>query len=275
MPDPTRNISKFTQIVDRYLDPASVRVILDVGSRDAEVALYMKAHYPGADVYAFECNPVAIELCKQNIGGRPGVHLVEKAVADVGGTLDFYAIEDVNIGASSLYAFNPEFPQDGLTQRKISVQAVTLQDWARDEGIDHIDIIWIDLQGAELLAFKGLREMLRSVSVIHTEVEYKEIYAGQPLANDVRRYLTSNGFVMLTRYYAFDELFGDQLYCHWRLLPWHVRILRSEPLQRAASVLRLAQLQRALGLAWTIWMLRFRKLGPALRRLISRIGSPS
>jgi FkbM family methyltransferase len=250
------NFSRFVEIADKYLDPASVRVVLDVGSRDAEVALYLKEHYANANVYAFECNPVAIELCKQNIAGRPGVFLVEKAVSDVTGELDFYAVDDVNIGAASLYVFNPEHPQEDLRQRKISVPSTTLADWARDEGIDQIDVIWIDLQGAELRAFRGLGELINSIGVIYTEVEYTPIYEGQPLEDQVRRYLTSKGFLVLTRFYAFEAWFGDELYCHERLLPWGVRIVHNEFLQRTGW---------ALGGARTIWMLR-------IGRILARFG---
>ena len=115
---------------------------LDLGSRDGEVALYLHEHYPHAEIYAFECNPEAITLVRKNVQGVPGVTLVERAVSDMNGTLDFFAIDpdatitphaDGNIGASSLYQANPDYPFENYAQRRISVESIRL---AREHADD-------------------------------------------------------------------------------------------------------------------------------------------
>ena len=46
-------------------------------------------------------------------------------------------------------------------QNKITVQSVTLAEWAESElAIPSIDVIWMDLQGAELRALRGLGELI-------------------------------------------------------------------------------------------------------------------
>jgi hypothetical protein len=42
---------KFAALADTLIDPASVGVALDAGSRDCEIALCLKEHYPNAAVY--------------------------------------------------------------------------------------------------------------------------------------------------------------------------------------------------------------------------------
>jgi FkbM family methyltransferase len=226
------NFREFAQKADSLIDPSKVRLALDVGSRDAEVAIYLKNHYPNAVVYAFECNPPAVELCRRALNGRHDIFLVDRAVSDVNGSLDFYAIDpektvtphdDGNIGASSLYKANSDYPYEKYMQRKISVESVTLETWAFQNVIKAIDVLWIDLQGAELKAFRGLGTLINTVQIIHTEVEYKEMYLGQPLAKEVQDFLTSKGFVLHTRYNTSDW-FGDELYCRKGLLPWWSRV---------------------------------------------------
>ena len=63
-------------------------------------------------------------------------------------------------------------------------------------GIPKVDIIWMDLQGAELLALKGLGDFIKDLIYIHTEVSYKEMYTGQVMYNELNNFITSNGFIV-------------------------------------------------------------------------------
>jgi hypothetical protein len=66
----------------------------------------------------------------------------------------------------------------------------------KKNNIDKVDIIWMDLQGAELLALKGLGTYLNEVKFIHTEVSYKEIYTGQVMFNELHNFIISNNFIL-------------------------------------------------------------------------------
>ena len=225
------NFRGFAAEADALLDPAGVKVALDVGSRDGEVAVYLKQHYPAAQVYAFECNPPAVELCRRRFRDVPGISLVERAVSDHSGPVDFFAIDpertvtphaDGNIGASSLFRANSEYPFEKYAQNRIPVQATTLADWARAAGHPTIDVIWMDVQGAALQALRGLGGLLPAVKLIHVEVEYKPMYLEQPLAGEVRSFLEAGGFRLVAQLNSSDW-FGDEIYCRRDLLPWHRR----------------------------------------------------
>jgi FkbM family methyltransferase len=216
---PTNELNRVVHEIIEYIDPFQVKVILDVGSRDARESISLKRFFPYATIYAFECNPPAIELCKKNIANHADIFLVPKAVSDVDGPLDFYAIDpektvtshsDGNIGASSLYLANPDYPYEKYHQRKITVESTTLERWAKETGLDNIDIIWMDLQGAELKAFKGMGGLLERIKLIYTEVEFEPMYIGQPLFKEVNHYLASKGFSLLKIYRS--GWFGNIIY---------------------------------------------------------------
>ena len=57
-----------------------------------------------------------------------------------------------------------------------------------------IDYIKIDIQGAEKEAFENASRVLENVLVVQTEVEFVELYKGQPLFADVDITLRQNGF---------------------------------------------------------------------------------
>lgn len=232
--DNSLNFLRFTREADRLVDPRSVQVALDVGSRDGEIALRLRQHYPNARVFAFECNPPAVELCRQSIQGQEGITLVDRAVSDVSGPLDFFAIDpektvtphaDGNIGASSLYEASADYPYEKYVQRKVSVESITLAAWAKENGLAAIDVIWMDLQGGELRALQGLGDLIQTVRIIYTEVEYKPIYRGQPLAAEVRAFLQRQGFSLAATCNA-AEWSGDELYCRNQLLSWWKRLRR-------------------------------------------------
>lgn len=61
--------------------------------------------------------------------------------------------------------------------------------------IEDIDLLKIDIQGAELDAFNGATNLLKQTVAIHTEVEFVPLYKKQPLFSDVDTKLRSCGFL--------------------------------------------------------------------------------
>jgi len=66
--------------------------------------------------------------------------------------------------------------------------------------VGDIDFIKIDVQGSELSVFKNASRLLSSALLIQTEVEFVELYRGQPLFADVDICLRASGF----QFHAFD-----------------------------------------------------------------------
>jgi FkbM family methyltransferase len=61
-------------------------------------------------------------------------------------------------------------------------------------GIDDVDFIKIDIQGAELMVFRNAPRIMAQTLMIQTEVEFVEIYKGQPLFADVDTFLRQSGY---------------------------------------------------------------------------------
>ncbi|MFY7806837.1 MAG: FkbM family methyltransferase [Limnoraphis robusta] len=216
----------FIEAIDCYFDRNSVKTILELGSRDGFIALEFTKYFPNATVYAFECNPEAVELCQKNIDGHNRVVLVNKAVSDHNGFVDFYAIDptltqthlpDGSIGVSSLYQSKNLYPYETYVQNKIQVEAIRLEDWARENQIEGVDLIWMDLQGAELKALQGVGNLLNDVRAIYTEVAYQQLYVDQPLFKDIDEYITAKGFRFL-KTISSHEWEGNVLYLEESLI---------------------------------------------------------
>lgn len=79
---------------------------------------------------------------------------------------------------------------DIIGQETIQVRPL---DVFQDE-IGEIDFIKLDTQGTELDILLGSINSLKSVLAVEIEVEFVEIYEGQPLFSDILIFMNKNGF---------------------------------------------------------------------------------
>lgn len=181
-------------------------VIFDIGARDCLQSIEFYKHFPNSKIFAFECNPNTIDICRKNVQMYSDrITLVEGAVCDYDGSTRFFPIDqqktitswkDGNPGASSLFKSNGTYPVEHYVQYEINIPCHRLDTIIKKNNIEKVDIIWMDLQGAELIALEGLGDFLNYVTHIHTEVSYKPIYDGQVLFKDIHSFLVSRGFLL-------------------------------------------------------------------------------
>jgi len=121
------------------------------------------------------------------------------AVTNIDGRVKFYPTDmrkspDKNIGASSLFRHTR-----GLVQKEIEVEAVRLDTFMQLQNINHIDLLCMDLQGAEPLAIEGLGERIKDVAYIITEVCDKIFYEGEVPFQQFNDTLEKLGFECLCK----------------------------------------------------------------------------
>lgn len=91
------------------------------------------------------------------------------------------------------------------------VEATRLETCCARLGITSIDLLCMDVQGAELRALKGLGGMLQQVRYVITEIEIKPLYYGQSVYPEVHAYLKASGLRQAAEVYR-DPWFSDYLY---------------------------------------------------------------
>src|SRR5690606_19765068 len=118
------------------------------------------------------------------------------ALADKTGTMDFYISEGASDGSSSLLepASHLTDHLDTFFNNKIIVKTSTLDNLAKENNINKVDLVWLDMQGIELNMLKASPVILDKVSVIHTEVSTKETYKGVVQYTAYRAFLEDKGF---------------------------------------------------------------------------------
>lgn len=203
--------------------PGGPKAILDLGARDCVESIEFAREYPAAQVYAFECNRATIEDCRANqaAAALPNLQLYFVAVAAHTGNTVFHGVDkqprpgfSANPGASSLYPASGHMVTEPIKQVPVTVPCTRLDDWAELCDIPSFDVVWMDLQGAERLAIEGMGARAKTIQVLHTEVTYKELYAGQPLYPEWQALMRELGMVEVYHEKAVTvpEWFGEAVY---------------------------------------------------------------
>ena len=169
--------------------------MIEVGAReihkDPELFYRLLDLFPGSRVIAFEPDEAFCE--SQNAAARPGVTYYAQALGRTEEQRAFYETEDPM--CSSLYRPNSALldrynNMDVAKVKKVSqVHTVSLDNFCASHGIEQVDFIKIDIQGAELDVFQGGVATLDNVLGVVSEAEFVQNYVDQPLFGDVCRFL--------------------------------------------------------------------------------------
>jgi FkbM family methyltransferase len=92
------------------------------------------------------------------------------------------------VGQSSISDFTPVLTQSWPWLKHLSdveVQCWRLDDFCAQHGLDHIDFIWMDVQGAERLVFDGAPNMLPKTRLIWTEYDSGTLYKDSSSLDDI------------------------------------------------------------------------------------------
>jgi FkbM family methyltransferase len=163
-PDPHAFASQWHDVmvkgsIDVTLDTPSPRV-LDCGAHVGLVSLWARRRWPAARVTAFEADPDIAEMLRDNLqrNGAGDVDIVAAAVWTQEGTVTFRA-PGSDAGAIDLVA------ADTAGSRR-EVRSVRLRDWLTER----IDLLKLDIEGAELDVLEDSADRLSNVENIHLEV---------------------------------------------------------------------------------------------------------
>lgn len=178
--------------------------IVDCGTYNAKDAIAMSNRWPSAEIFAFECDPRMQRIALANIGSNKHIHLCCKALSNINGKSIFYQSFDPdhpgNFQSGSLLKPKEHLNYSNVTfPSTVEVETITLDTWAQQNNINHIDFLWLDMQGMELHMLKASPKILKTVRIIYMEVEFVEAYEGQYTYNESQGWLESQGFSLIAK----------------------------------------------------------------------------
>lgn len=209
--NPENIASKRVKYLLNKVDLYSIKTIADIGSWHLKQSIEMAYIFPFAAIHAFEPNPETYKVCintwntlENSIKDRIFIHQI--ALSDEIGKVDFYPLDksktnSTNEGIASLNplmkSMDGSLLNDKWVQKKISVECNTLDNWCLINGISKIDLIWMDVQGAELKVLNGSKNIIKNVLAVCTEAGLIPYYENHCLKSDLDKFFINNNFYEL------------------------------------------------------------------------------
>jgi 2-O-methyltransferase len=163
--------------------------ILEIGCHDGTNTLWFLEIFNSPKIFCFEPDPRAASRFKQNIGNSPEISLFEYAIGNKNGKTTFYMSsgrESEAMPEGWDCSGSIRKPKNHLKvhpwckfEKNIIIETKTLDTWRKEQGIEKIDFIWMDVQGAEIDVIRGGRNTLKNTRYLYTEYNDKELYEGQ------------------------------------------------------------------------------------------------
>lgn len=179
-----------------WLRGLGIKTVLDIGAYIGSFAFAMRRILPDARIISFDPLDKNIRALNKNLKGDPNFQVIQAAIGDKNGTIDFWE-SDFTASSSALEmadTHKEHFPASS-GNRKITVPMKTLDYCLEDFQVETPLLLKVDVQGFEKLVFAGGKRTLKQTDIIISEVSFRQLYKDQPLFEEIHNLLRQEGFV--------------------------------------------------------------------------------
>ncbi|WP_167880855.1 FkbM family methyltransferase [Methanococcoides sp. AM1] len=149
-----------------------LNIIVDVGGNCGIFAYFVKKRHPQAKLYIFEPSEHLNQVIKHNLFAFEKWEIIQKVVSDSDNKeLEFY-INPCSQQTNSLIKENvlPFTTNDSII--KENVKSITIDRFCRENNINHIDLLKVDIQGHEYYMLEGAKESLAKTEYAIFEMSF-------------------------------------------------------------------------------------------------------
>jgi FkbM family methyltransferase len=133
----------------------AVRCIVIVGAYHGIEIHGLLNSYPNANIFAFEAHPSHFRQLQANYQGASRVQVYNACIGDVCKPITFHELSAP--GCGSIYEFQGDkFGHEFCIVEKLAMEMKMLADFPEIFHSGNIDLLWVDVQGAELNVLKGI-----------------------------------------------------------------------------------------------------------------------
>lgn len=187
---PTENICNLNHNAQLFLPYNPV--IVEIGACEGQGTVGLGKTYPYATIYAFEPHPETYTHLRENVKSLNHVIPIPLAVAASKGTAKLRGSGPT----ATLLPFQAGQSYDVFT--------VVLDDWCKEQNIDHIDFLRLDTGGLEWQILQSSPHILKEVIVLVIKTYMqptKPMILSYPL---LKLRLENEGFELLSHWYQED-----------------------------------------------------------------------
>lgn len=180
---------------------SSKPVIVETGAFNGDDIYRFLQRWPTSRIVALEPIPALYEKLKTRFCGLSNVVSLQSTL--VGSRERYVKIWTNKSGTdhSAASILQPESVKDvypGLNfEKSIELDALSLDALIESQQIETIDLLWLDLQGAELDVLRGSIKSLSIVNLIHLVVNRRALYKSAATFPELDEFLETAGFELL------------------------------------------------------------------------------
>ncbi len=213
-------------VLSKILEPQTVNTIIDGGASIGDTSMVFSKLFPNAIVHAFEPFPTFLNALHKKANQNQNIKVHPLALGKNNCTTAFNVNQSE--GTNSLLKPNENatkiYGSLFKTKRIIDVQVVKLDDWYKSSESQMIDILKLDLQGGELDALRGARNLFEKglIKTVLCEFMFTNTYQEQAnwieLARIIENYGLSFFNLYQEHYYKGQIIQADLLFIHPSIL---------------------------------------------------------
>lgn len=187
---------------ERLLAHDRVEVVFDLGARVGKTVAKYRELFPSAHIFCFEPFDHSYAVLTRRHQDASRVKPQKLAVSDTCGTRAFHCSDQSDMNSLLPLASNAGLLTTASADRVITVETVTLDAFCARHRLDRIQILKMDIQGAELQALRGASGLLerQAIGLVYTEMNFGQLYEGQGTFHEVCQLLSTYSYSLYGLY---------------------------------------------------------------------------
>jgi len=167
---PKKNLGQMQQdgefrVIEKFIQSGDT--VFDGGGNVGFWSEHVLKTKDAINLYTFEPTPNIFAKMQERLGSFAS-KLFMVALSDVDGYKEFFCYP----GGAEYY--NSFFDWKTRPKQKIKVLCRAIDSFCVEHGIEHIDFLKLDIEGAEFVALTGAKKMLESKQIKYIQFEYNE-----------------------------------------------------------------------------------------------------
>lgn len=221
--------------INRFIQPQSIQqklvttgtpVIFDIGAHHGQTYLDYRARFPNAIIHLIEPFAESVDILKAAAGADPYCTVHQIALADTCEQKTLYvneasatnSLNALSSGAAERWAVN------NLKQKtSLSVDVKTLDSLTTELGVSTVEIVKMDVQGAEMAVLSGAAQLLarQAIGLLQFEFISADTYENQRPMHEYLQLMDHYQYTLIDFYQPLrrdgrlmqcDLLFANQAY---------------------------------------------------------------
>ncbi len=186
----------------RLLAGHQVSVVFDLGARVGKTVAKYRDLFPMAEIFCFEPFDDSYSVLATTHRDASRVKPQKLAVSDNVGTQAFHCSDQSDMNSLLPLSNGASLLTTATASRVINVETTTLDAFCAQHRLNRIQVLKMDIQGAELKALRGAAGLLeqQAIDLVYTEMNFGQLYEGQGTFHDVSRLLSIYGYSLYGLY---------------------------------------------------------------------------